>query len=242
MNGKQVLIFGITGNVGSAAVNGLLNAGAIVHAPVRASDASSLRLPPLISPSHERLNLLYGYDLSKWEDAQRLKEKLASVNLDHVIASIGPWQKTPKIHEMSFEQYRNVFATNVDSHFIAYRTFAPQILQKTGSLYLIVNGAAKDMPAAGISSVAAASLHALSRTIAVQTSDTPGAALEIVLHLRVEDDQTFEKLYPKAKDWSENDATHSSVFGQVFPKLLESGKRGSFALDSKATFLGLVKH
>ncbi|KAI8811449.1 hypothetical protein BJ742DRAFT_142705 [Cladochytrium replicatum] len=240
MNGKQVLILGITGNIGSAAVSGLLNAGATVHAPVRATDASSLRLPALISPSNERLHLLYGYDLSKWEDAQRLKEKLGSVDLDHVIASIGPWHRTPKVHEMSFEQYRNALAANVDTHFIAYRTFASQILQKPGSLYLIVNGAAKDMPGAGITSVTAATLHALSRTIAVQTSDALGGVLEMVLHLRVEEDQTFEKMYPNAKDWSDNDATHSRVFGQVFPKLLESGKRGTFALDSKASFLGLV--
>ncbi|KAI8811450.1 hypothetical protein BJ742DRAFT_769376 [Cladochytrium replicatum] len=135
LNGKQVLIFGITGNIGLAAVSGLLDAA-------------------LISPSHERLKLVKVGRRSKAEG------KVELGRFGYVIASIGPWQQTPK----------------------------------------------------RIASVTTASLHALSRTIAVQHSDNPGGVLEMVLHRRVEDDQMFGKMHPNAKGWSDNDATHSSVF------------------------------
>ncbi|KAJ3111415.1 Outer membrane efflux protein [Phlyctochytrium bullatum] len=220
------LVIGATGNIGSGAVAAFLKVGATVVAPARSSDGlDSLKksLSALSIPT-DRLHTVPGISVSEPKDAEKLasliKEKYSG--LDHVVCSSGPWWNTPSLHQLDYDTFRKGFAANVDAHFLVWRHIGSLIIDKPGSSFVFINGAAMHMPAAGFTSVLAHSVAGLTNLVNFQTKGSAIRTNELLIFVRVESDADFA-----ARKLTKQDAlTHSSDFGRIFPALALGSHKG----------------
>ncbi|KAJ3216508.1 Outer membrane efflux protein [Dinochytrium kinnereticum] len=220
-----VLVIGGTGNIGSGAVAAFLKAGSTVIAPSRTEKSLEI-LKTYLKKANiptEKLTGLPGISISDPKDAEKLagivKERFKG--LDHVVCSSGPWWNTPALHQLDFETFRKAGTANVDAHFLAWRFLGPLVIDRPGSSFTFVNGAAKNSPQAGLTSALATSVGGLVSVINVQTKALPVRTNELLIAVRVESDEDFEANHLTPTD----SLTHSSVFGKLFPALALSNHK-----------------
>eukprot|EP01097_Dermamoeba_algensis_P006129 TRINITY_DN3859_c0_g2_i2.p1 TRINITY_DN3859_c0_g2~~TRINITY_DN3859_c0_g2_i2.p1 ORF type:complete len:257 (+),score=38.65 TRINITY_DN3859_c0_g2_i2:583-1353(+) len=221
-SGQVVLVVGATGNIGSGAVLSFLRQGARVIAPSRSANSlKSLNNFLLKKLKEENLeNLLENLDVQETDvsnpsGVQRLKEHVLSRHgkLDHVVCSSGPWWNTPPLHSLDYETFKKATSASIDAHFLVWSSFGSLILPQVNSSFTFVNGAAALNPGVGLTSYLAQALHSLISVVFAQTSSSASRINELMLDLRVEDDETYEKMGKPSQ------STCSSSFGDVFTSL-----------------------
>ncbi|KAI8846097.1 hypothetical protein BC829DRAFT_399232 [Chytridium lagenaria] len=237
-----VLVIGATGNIGSGAVLHFLKAGANVVAPSR-SPESLEKLKAFINSqkvSAEKLTAVPNINAGDAGDAEKLAKMITDKfqKLDHVVCSAGPWWNTPALHLTDFETFKKAINANVESHFLAWRYFGSLLVNRPGSSFTFVNGAALRTPQAGLTSATAASVAGLVAVVNVQTKNLPVRTNEVLISVRVESDEDFI-----SKNMTPSEMlTHSSAFGKVFPTIaLSSHKSERIDLTGVSVVDKLVK-
>jgi len=141
MAGRVVVVLGGCGNIGSAVVKVLLENSARVVAVSRKAESLADLRQKLGNPTEDKLVTVQG-NLASDESAEELRKAiLAKVGkVTDVVSSIGVWWQKGPILEQSLEEYRKVATTNMESHFMAAKTFIPMLADQEGASFLSVSG------------------------------------------------------------------------------------------------------
>ncbi|MEL7059557.1 MAG: SDR family oxidoreductase [Acidobacteriota bacterium] len=163
--GRCVLVAGGTGAVGEGVVRQLLEAGATVVVPGR-NEAALERLSEVLGTPKTLLTM--PADIGDDERAHWLRGEIMSVcgGLDAAVASLGGWIEGHDLDHLPIDTWRTVLDNNLTSHWIAARTFAPMVRERSGT-YLMLNGGAALGPApkAGAMSIAAGAQRMLAQVL-----------------------------------------------------------------------------
>mmetsp|Transcript_32482 Transcript_32482/g.52616 ORF Transcript_32482/g.52616 Transcript_32482/m.52616 type:complete len:240 (+) Transcript_32482:121-840(+) len=202
--GKIILVFGGSGNVGNGAIHAFLAQQATVVAPTRkAATAEKLRA----QFKGDNFFPIVG-DVSSARDAEAIRDEVIKKHgsIDHVISSSGPWWNAPPLHEIDPALYDEIYRSNYLAHFLIYRTFLPSILEKKGSSFTFVTGAAGEMPGSGITGLFAANLFDLAKWAMFQSKPFPVRVNELRIGMRIDvgginteshaSSETFGTLFP----------------------------------------------
>jgi 3-oxoacyl-[acyl-carrier protein] reductase len=174
--GKTALVLGGTGEVGEGIVRMLLEAGAIVAVASRSNDR--------LSELHDRLPAewdgqyvpIHG-DVGSPKGILAVRDRVEFVcrRLDFVIVSIGKWWQKGPLMSSALEDWNMVLQNNLMPHYLAATTFVPVINKRPGSAFMLITGAAADVPVpnSGIVSVAAHAQVMLWRVLASEHRHEP---------------------------------------------------------------------
>lgn len=198
LEGRSILVFGGTGNVGSFIVRSLVQEGAVVAVPSRSSQRIA-KLQNLLRESSgdgalDRLRAFEG-DLSDEMQAEELRSRIRAEigNVDAVVASLGQWQSAPSLLSADRHDLQRALDGYLIAHFMAARTFLPE-MRSAGGTYIFVNGplAFDVWPGSGASlvSIATAAQNMLFRALAEELDDTSIRVLELVSHAFLRDWKT----------------------------------------------------
>ena len=175
LDGKITLVLGGAGEVGEGVVRQFLLHGATVVVPSRSAyrlDDLKKRLGDL---ANERLITHQG-GCSSEEGGLAMRDFIMRDvgQLDTVVAAIGGWWQGEALTELPLRIWKELLDNSLTAHFIAAKTFLPQLVDCPGSCYIMLNGgAALDViPYAGPISVSAAAQLALMKVLAAETEDT----------------------------------------------------------------------
>lgn len=175
LDGKITLVLGGAGEVGEGVVRQFLLHGATVVVPSRSVyrlDNLDQRLGDL---ANERL-FTHQAGCSTEEGAQELRDFISNNvgPLDTVIASIGGWWQGEPLTELPLRIWTELLDNSLTAHFIAAKTFLPDLVNRPASCYLMLNGGAALAPIAhaGPISVSAAAQLALMKVLAEETADS----------------------------------------------------------------------
>ncbi len=174
LDGKITLVLGGAGEVGEGIVSQFLLHGATVVVPSRAVyrlDDLRKRLGDL---ANERLITFHG-GCSSEEGGLALRDFILREvgQLDTVVAAIGGWWQGEALTELPLRIWKELLDNSLTAHFVAAKTFLPQLLEHPGSCYIMLNGGAalEAIPNAGPVSVSAAAQLALMKVLAVEIQD-----------------------------------------------------------------------
>lgn len=176
LKGRDALVVGGTGNVGSFLVDGFLRAGARVLVPSR-SEANLDRLRSRVGPAAaERLVPVLG-DIGTADGAARVQAQVRALTggLFAVVAAPASWHQTESMLQAGFADFKNVIETRLYPHYLAAEALLPLI--EAGGSYTTINGPAGFIgpPPRGIGAiaVAAAAQNKLVEAIAAETAGQP---------------------------------------------------------------------
>eukprot|EP01120_Amphizonella_sp_Union-15-10_P017461 TRINITY_DN9698_c0_g1_i1.p1 TRINITY_DN9698_c0_g1~~TRINITY_DN9698_c0_g1_i1.p1 ORF type:complete len:281 (-),score=50.43 TRINITY_DN9698_c0_g1_i1:80-841(-) len=224
---KIVLVAGATGNVGSGAVRAFLDHGAKVIALSRRQDSLNTLANTLKAYGTPIDNLIpfvadVGNDADLAKLSQAIKDKKIP-EIDHVVSSSGPYWNTPPLYELDFQKFREIMNANFESHFLIYRNFLPFIINKPGSSYTIVSGAAGDSGSGGPTGVAQNGIFGISKVAFLETKDKPVRVNRLHMAIRVESDTVFEKMVKEGQISPEKKTqTSAKRFGVVFAAIAKA--------------------
>jgi NAD(P)-dependent dehydrogenase (short-subunit alcohol dehydrogenase family) len=198
LDGRKIVVVGGTGNVGSFVVRSLLEMGAFVAVPSRSSQRiASLQNLVRESSGDGALDRLHAFegDLSDETRADELRSRIRAEieNVDAVVASLGQWQSASSLLSAGRHDLERVLEGYLIAHFMAARTFLPE-LKSDGGAYIFVNGplAFDVWPGSGASlvSIATAAQNMLFRALAEELEDTSVRVVELVSHAFLRDWKT----------------------------------------------------
>ncbi|KAI8716337.1 hypothetical protein NCS52_00926900 [Fusarium sp. LHS14.1] len=143
---ETVLIVGATGNIGVSAVKAALNTGRNVIAVVR-NQASISKLIRHVGTS--KGITIAEANVTSPDGLQSVVQRVREGQLpsfQHVYSSVGAFDLTPRITDISTEAFRKIMNINLEANFFAYRATIPYLLeQKYGkSTWTLMTGAAGD--------------------------------------------------------------------------------------------------
>jgi 3-oxoacyl-[acyl-carrier protein] reductase len=174
--GKVAAVLGGTGEVGEGITRALLAAGAIV-AVISRDNAKLSALHDALPVEWDGQYVPIVGDVGTPDKAAAARERVEFVcrRLDIVVASLGGWWQKGPIIFSNLEDWNRVLATNLTPHYIAATTFVPAINKREGSSYVLVTGAAADVPVpnSGLVSVSAHAQLMLARVLASEHRHEP---------------------------------------------------------------------
>ncbi|PVI05585.1 NAD(P)-binding protein [Periconia macrospinosa] len=224
MTTETVFIIGATGNIGTSAVQGALNAGYNVLATVRnASSAAKLFK-----------------NLSQTDDSDVNKQRITTVEVDcvsengvkdvvkkvekgelpafqHVYACVGgPYSPTPLL-QVDTKTLHEHMTINFESNFFAYRATIPYLLTQSHatSTWSICTGSQGSLGIFAAPAMSQGALFSLCVSAARELQDTNVRFNEIYLALRVETDRSAV----------EHGVVRASEFANVYVEVLRAGER-----------------
>jgi NAD(P)-dependent dehydrogenase (short-subunit alcohol dehydrogenase family) len=174
--GKVGLVLGGTGEVGEGITRALLASGAIVAVASRDNEKLSALHDRLPAEWDGQYVPIVG-DVGSAEGVAAVKDRVEFVcrRLDVVVVSLGGWwQKGPVIFS-ELSDWTQVLATNLTPHYLAATTFVPMINKRPGTSYVLITGAAADVPVpnSGLMSVATNAQLMLMRVLASEHRHEP---------------------------------------------------------------------
>ncbi len=154
---KTILVAGGAGEVGEGIVRQLLAKGHQVFVQSR----SAAKLAEFKSLLGEPDNLItVAGEIGSEEQTQVLRQAIKSegIELDGVVASVGSWWSGPKLIDLDLNTFQKVMDERLITHFLVAKTFLPDLLERPGSSYTFIHGAAGffPIPNSGPVSIAAA--------------------------------------------------------------------------------------
>ncbi|HZF43999.1 MAG TPA: SDR family oxidoreductase [Sphingomonadaceae bacterium] len=176
----RVLVAGGTGDVGEGIVRALLDRDFAVVVPVRAKEKGD-RLLDAIGQT-DQLALIPGA-VGELEGAQVLAQLVAASGpLNAVVASLGGWWQGGPLVGVSAEEWHQVIADNLTSHYAVARAFVP-LLQRSGGTYVQILGAAAEFPVPNSSlvSITAAAVAMLGRSLHAESEGTGVRVRQIMI-------------------------------------------------------------
>jgi len=214
-----VLIAGATGNIGQGAVRAFLRQGATVLITSR-SEERLLQMKGLLGESHAHKLFAVPVDITTPDGCERVRTVIENrvKRLDHVVACTGPQWKHSTLVQTSLEQYDTICQTSLTAHFLLWRAFIPMLQDQPDSSYTIVTSAAGEKPTmAGLSSVMAAAVIALSQVCRNESQAYVTRVNELRIAGRVTNDEHYATLAPG----QQSQVMKSSEFGQIFPAVAQ---------------------
>lgn len=145
---EDALVVGATGGVGRALCGRLTAAGRTVHAVGR----NAGRLRELV---RETGVLPYQADLTDLGAAEAVAHRLQGAPIGLAIAAIGGWYVAEPVRSLPIERWNATLASNLTTHFVALRSFAP-VLGGRHPVYLALNGIAGHYPCQGSAAISVA--------------------------------------------------------------------------------------
>lgn len=188
LEGKVVLVTGVTGNVGWGVAHAARAAGAKVVAPVRAGSSTNGSVQGELGGSDHAL--VVETDFGDPGSVEHLRDEAVKRfgRVDHVVAPLGAWWQKGGSLAQPPKELRMLLATYVEAQWLLVTTLAPALRDAEGS-YTMITGAAGEAPlirGAGLLGVAVAAQHALSRTLRVELASERFRMNEIRIAARVE--------------------------------------------------------
>ena len=193
-----IVAAGGTGNIGTHVVRALLEAGATVAVPSRASekgtDLKAFLGERLDEEKLARLAIFVG-DLSDQEGGTRLVDEIVSTVGDPTgaVASLGRFVAAPSLLEAHPSDLRDALEGYTVAHFMAARALIPAV-RRGGGTYVFINGPLAIGPwkdsGAGLVSVATAGQQMLFRALAQELEDANTSLVELVVHAFVRNRET----------------------------------------------------
>jgi len=231
LQGKNVLILGATGVIGSGAVCQTLEEGAQVFV-VSKSDEKLRELMDeyCSSENEEKKKNLHGFvgSLDKREDIQKIhrqiKDKLSAIGgggIDHVISSIGFVKITERgVTESECQVLQDSFHESLYPTIAAAQYFLPEMKNCEDSTYTIMNGGFRHecpSPSLWVAHIKNSAIHALVCALRAETKDNAVRINEICLHYGVA---------PEGRDKNQiglDAQLTSKEFGKTFVAAIEKG-------------------
>lgn len=176
LSGRDAVVVGGTGNVGTFLVDGFLRAGARVIVPSR-SGTNLDRLAARLGDSRsDRVVPLIG-DIGSPQGAAALHHEIASLSggLAAVAASPASWHQTSSMLRAGFQDFKHVIETRLYPHYLAAEALLP-LLDPDGA-YTAINGPAGSLrppqPGLGAISTVAVAQSKLLAAIGAETGGRP---------------------------------------------------------------------
>lgn len=185
LSGRTALVAGGTGNVGRHIVRALLRHGAVVVVPSR-SEPKLEALRAALGEAAARL-VTIGGNVGDEGDAARIRDEVArrtGAPLDAVVASLGHYVSAPSLLAAKRAELLEVVEDYVAAHFVAARTFLPDVVSNGGS-YTFINGpsAYGSWPGSGLVSIATAAQAMLAQVATAEAGAAAGARItQLVIH------------------------------------------------------------
>lgn len=187
MDGKQVVVFGATGNVGHGATEAFAAAGATVIAPTR--NAEGAKQIERTFEGRGKVVPVIG-DISRPESAAKLHAEILEAHepIDHVFVALGPWWQEGSVAGQPPEAWAKVRGMLLDGHVHAAALFLPPLSRRAGTSYTVVTGmgAHEYIPNTSLLFVATNGVLALSKVIRKEHADDDVRVNELLIATRVE--------------------------------------------------------
>ncbi|GLQ54002.1 SDR family NAD(P)-dependent oxidoreductase [Devosia nitrariae] len=195
--GRNVVVAGGTGNVGSFIVGSLLAAGAQVAVPSRSEEKLAALRGHVESRAEgggmDRLSTHQG-NIGDPVWGRELLRELASRHgrIDGAVASLGRFQDAPSLLKADPQKLRQVLDDYLLAHFDAARLFLPALLENGGGHYLLINGPLAVTPwkGAGLVSIATAAQQMLFKSLCLELEGKDIAIFELMHRAFVRDHAT----------------------------------------------------
>ncbi|KAH7268148.1 hypothetical protein MRS44_011567 [Fusarium solani] len=192
---ETILVVGATGNIGVSAVKAALNTGRNVIAVVR-NQASTSKLIQHVGTS--KGITIAEADVTSPGGVQSVVQRVREGQLpsfQHVYSSVGTFDLSPHITDVSTEAFRRVMNVNVEANFFAYRATVSYLLEKNyaKSTWTLMTGTAGDSGWAGITAISQGALFSLANVACRELADTNVRFNEVWLAFRVEHDVAAAK-------------------------------------------------
>ncbi|KAI8665067.1 hypothetical protein LRP88_12899 [Fusarium phalaenopsidis] len=192
---ETVLVVGATGKIGVSAVKAALNTGRNVIAVVR-NQASTSKLLKHVGTS--KGITVAEADVTSPDGIQSIVQRVREGQLpsfQHVYSSVGTFDLSPHITDVSTEAFRRIMNVNLEANFFAYRATIPYLLeQKYGkSTWTLMTGAAGDSGWAGVTAISQGALFSLANVACRELAETNIRFNEVWLAFRVEHDEDAAK-------------------------------------------------
>lgn len=195
LTGKNVVVAGGTGNVGSFLVKELLERGANVVVPSRSEEKIiDLRnhLQDLDDTNLERLFTFEG-NLSDESDSLRLLNQITDEvgKPDAAISSLGYFIPAPSLLTVNLDDLHRVMDGYLMAHFKVARTFLP-VFKDHGGTFVFINGplALNPWEGSGLVSIATAGQQMLFKALAKELEDTDARVVELMSYAFIRNRQT----------------------------------------------------
>jgi len=172
--GKRALVLGGAGEVGEGIVRQMLTQGARVAVPSRSPERLKLLRRRLAAGDHLVTLAADVLDADGWARVRgEVRERLGPPAV--VVASLGGWWEGAPLAEVEPRTWERLIASSLHAHFLAARTFLPDLAGRAGSSYTLINGAAalQPVPGSGPVSVSAAAQAMLARVLAAEHAEDP---------------------------------------------------------------------
>ncbi len=184
LDGRRVLVFGASGNVGYGAAQAFLAAGAQVIAPTRSpASAEALRahfdgaIEPVIG------------DISDPNGAASLADAVAERGpIHHAFVSLGPWWQEGPLVRQTPDEWLRVRRMMLDGHVHAAMLFIPMLASAGGGSYTVVTGmgAHHYVPGTSLLFAAVGGVLSLSKVLRSEHADDDVRVNELLISARVE--------------------------------------------------------
>lgn len=148
LRGKTVLIFGGSGEVGEGITRQFLQAGANVIVPSRSAEKLTTLREHLGEMSANLQTI--AADTSTEAGMLNLRDQIGRV--DHIVASLGGWWQGQPITAIHLELWQQLIDNSLTAHFLAAKTFLPQLADRAS--YTLINGGAALYPMPMVSPIA----------------------------------------------------------------------------------------
>jgi NAD(P)-dependent dehydrogenase (short-subunit alcohol dehydrogenase family) len=183
LQGRTVVVFGASGQVGFGVAAAMLRAGARVLLPTRSVTTLAATRDAL--PPGEAV-LVEG-DVSDPSGADELRKAIVAAGRpDHVVASIGSWWMGGRFVEQPAAEFERVRRMLFDAQIHAARTLLP-LLSGSAASHTIITGEGAHMVRTGLSllTIATAGTIALSKVLRTEHAEGPRVN-ELIIRTRVE--------------------------------------------------------
>ncbi|KAL2678711.1 hypothetical protein Neosp_009462 [[Neocosmospora] mangrovei] len=209
---ETVLVVGATGNIGVSAVKAALNTGRNVIAVVR-NQASTSKLIRHVGTS--KGITIAEADVTSPDGVQSVVQRVREGQLpsfQHVYSSVGAFDLTPRITDISTEAFRKIMNINLEANFFAYRATIPYLLEQKyeKSTWTLMTGAAGDSGWAGVTAISQGALFSLANVACRELAESSIRFNEVWLAFRVEHDEMAAK----------NGSVGSSAFAPHYERIL----------------------
>jgi 3-oxoacyl-[acyl-carrier protein] reductase len=183
LEGKVALVAGGTGEVGEGVVRAFLRRGATVVVPSRSGENLE-RLRDLLGPlAGERFVPVVG-NIGRPEGARKIREHVHGRfgRLDAMVAALGGYWYGEPLVRLSFETWQRLMDDNLNSHFVAARTFLPMMLGRGKGTYVLIGGRGAEFPTplSGPPSIAGAAEIMLTRVLMEELKGTGVRVREVM--------------------------------------------------------------
>ena len=191
--GKNVVVLGATGVVGSGASKKFVDAGATVVAVSRSSEKLSALADQLKLSGSEQLKFATGdfdSEAAAAKTTQRIEEALAGAPIDHVVSSLGFVKVVDQgVTQTPTSDLKEALDSGFFNTYFAAKALLPRIKDRDGASYTIVSGGfahfPPPMPGLWLGTVKNAAVNGLVYALAGETSDSPVRVNGICIHMGI---------------------------------------------------------